>query len=99
LIKKKNKKNRTEKKRRNIFKPVESKSKFKSKRVSGLSIMCNATAHKISVLRGATKNYKIVYRWQGGIGGIQYPFESDLFSVFFLLFAYLCLDQVPPSDP
>lgn len=41
----------------------------KSKRVSGLSIMCNATAHKISVPeRRSTRNYKIVRR--------QYPVGS-----------------------
>lgn len=40
----------------------------KSKRVSGLSIMCNATAHKISVPERSTRNYKIVRR--------QYPVGS-----------------------
>lgn len=40
----------------------------KSKRVSGLSIMCNATAHKISVPDRSTRNYKIVRR--------QYPVGS-----------------------
>lgn len=72
---------------------------FESKRVSGLSIMCNATAHKISVPWPARRAIEQGKARQGKTRegrGRNYKIvrrlavpKSDLF---------FCLDQVPPND-